>query len=297
MLTFFSTPKPFLGHVGLIQRNALQSWKRLHPGAEVILFGDDHGAADVCAELHLRHEPRVHRNQYGTKYLAPIFDRAAELARNDALCYVNCDIVLLDDFLPALSSLLRTRRDFLMVGRRRDLDWREALPFDSPAWQSELRELALRTGKLRPPQWMDYFAFSRQLYCGRIPPFVIGRPSWDNWLIWYARHSGALVADASSAVMAVHQNHDYSYHPEGEAGVWQGAEAMQNLALLQGGRCFATVQDATHRLTAKGLRVNYPRYGVIARRRLRRALDLLWFGFLDLTRPLRHPLGLRRHRS
>lgn len=297
MLTFFSTPKPFIGHIGLIQRNALQSWKLLHPGAEVILFGDDPGAAKVCADLQLRHEPLVHRNQYGTKYLAPIFDRAAELARFDLLCYANCDIVLLDDFLPALSSVLATRRDFLMVGRRRDLDLREPLPFDSPAWQSELRELARRTGKLRPPQWIDYFAFSRQLYRGNIPPFVIGRPSWDNWLLWYASHSGALVADASSAVTAVHQNHDYAYHPEGEAGVWQGAEAMHNLALLQGGRCFATVQDATHRLTPAGLRVNYPRYGVIARRHVRRVLDRCWFALLDLTRPLRHAFGLRKRRS
>ena len=297
MLTFFSTPKPFIGHIGLIQRNALQSWKRLHPGAEVILFGDDDGAAEVCAELHLRHEPRVDRNQHGTKYLAPIFDRAAELARHDVLCYVNCDIVLLDDFLPALSSVLQTRRDFLMVGRRRDLDLREPLAFDSRAWQSELRKRVLRAGKLRPAQWIDYFAFSRQLYRGSIPPFVIGRPSWDNWLIWYARHSGALVADASFALTAVHQNHDYSYHPEGEAGVWQGAEAMQNLALLQGGRCFATVRDASHRFTAKGLRFNYPRYGVIARRYMRRVLDGLWFGILDLTRPLRHAFGLRKRRS
>lgn len=30
MLTIFATPKPFQGHVGIIQRNAIGSWVRLH---------------------------------------------------------------------------------------------------------------------------------------------------------------------------------------------------------------------------------------------------------------------------
>lgn len=36
---FFTTAKPFVGHNGVIQRNALRSWTLLHPGVEVILFG------------------------------------------------------------------------------------------------------------------------------------------------------------------------------------------------------------------------------------------------------------------
>jgi hypothetical protein len=31
MLTFFTTAKPFRGHHGIIQRNALKSWTLLHP--------------------------------------------------------------------------------------------------------------------------------------------------------------------------------------------------------------------------------------------------------------------------
>ena len=63
-----------------------------------------------------------------------------------------------------------------------------------------------------------------------------GRPGWDNWLLWFARSSGAAVVDASSVVCAVHQNHDYGYHPDGEKGVWEGEEAQQNYQLLEGHR-------------------------------------------------------------
>ncbi len=51
MLTIFATAKPFRGHTAVIQRNALQSWKALHPDIEVILFGDDSGAAQAEQEL------------------------------------------------------------------------------------------------------------------------------------------------------------------------------------------------------------------------------------------------------
>ena len=57
MLTIFSTPKPFVGHIGIIQRNAIKSWTLLHPDVEVILFGDDEGAAQACQDLGIRHEP------------------------------------------------------------------------------------------------------------------------------------------------------------------------------------------------------------------------------------------------
>jgi hypothetical protein len=47
MLTFVTTAKPFLRHDSVIQRNALKSWTLLRPDVEVILFGDDAGAADA----------------------------------------------------------------------------------------------------------------------------------------------------------------------------------------------------------------------------------------------------------
>src|SRR5208283_2512691 len=93
MLTLFTTAKPFTGHSAVIQRNALESWKRLHPDAEVILFGDDAGAAEICREMGLRHEPAIERRENGTKRLRSIFGRAQEIARHDILCYANCDII------------------------------------------------------------------------------------------------------------------------------------------------------------------------------------------------------------
>ena len=127
MLTIFSTPKPFQGYIGIIQRNAIQSWKRLHPDVDVILFGDDDGAAEASAILGARHVPSVQRNEHGTKFLSSIFDQAQDLARHEVLCYINCDIVLLSDYIRALSNVTNRFSKFLMVGRRWDTDILQAI--------------------------------------------------------------------------------------------------------------------------------------------------------------------------
>src|SRR5215472_10500006 len=117
MLTIFTTAKPFRGHIGVIQRNALQSWTLLHPGVEIILFGDDEGSAEVCDELGLQHVSYVAKTSFGTNRVDYMFTKAQEIARYDLLCYVNSDIILRKDFCRALQHVKSAHGEFLMVGR------------------------------------------------------------------------------------------------------------------------------------------------------------------------------------
>jgi hypothetical protein len=296
MITFFSTPKPFRGHIGVIQRNAIQSWKLAHPDAEVILFGNEEGAAEAARELGARHEPEVERNSLGTPLLSSLFDRADRLARHGRLCFLNADILLTEDFLAASRKLNQTRETSLMVGRRCDLDITETVDFSQTGWGERLRSMARAKGKLRPAQWIDYFVFPRGLLLQKVPPFAVGRPGYDNWLLWKVRSMRVPVVDATQVVMAIHQNHDYSHHPGGQSGLWQDVEARQNYALLGKGH-FATIDNATHRLTPNGLRYNYYHWVAKTRRGTTSAAYAVWFGLLDVTRPLRRFLGLRPRHS
>src|ERR1700676_1941478 len=61
MLTFFTTAKALREHRGIVQRNALKSWKLLDPDVELIVFGEDEGAAEVCSELGLVRRAVVER--------------------------------------------------------------------------------------------------------------------------------------------------------------------------------------------------------------------------------------------
>jgi len=294
MITFFSTPKPFRGHIDVIQRNALRSWKLVHPEAEVLLLGDDEGAAEVCRELGIRHIPFVEKNSRGTNYVASLFDQAQEVARHDLLCYLNCDILLLSDFRQVVEATAQNPIPFLMAGRRWDVDIRHSIDFQDPGWEPGIRKVALKANRQRAAQWIDYFVFRRGLFYRKIPSLVIGRAGWDNWVLWYARASGAQVIDASQVILAVHQNHDYRHHPEGEKGIYEGAEALENGNFLEGHKKFRTLDNATHVLTPGGLRRNFRHWFVQAKRVAYDSLSPAWFSFLDWTRPLRHRLGLRQ---
>jgi hypothetical protein len=301
MLTLFTTPKPFVGHCGIIQKNALTSWKLLHPDIEVILFGNEEGAAEIAGELGLRHEPKVERDDRGNKRLDYLFRMAQKISRSELLCYVNCDILLMQDFLAAVERVKAEHAHFLMVGKRWDADITRPLDFSQPEWEPELRQFAQGKGKQRSTAWIDYFAFTRGLYGNELPGFVIGRVFWDNWLVWRARKTKGAVVDASQTVMAVHQNHDYGYHPDGERGVFYGEESGRNYELAGGWRHLRTIEDATLVLTEKGLRPNRRRHWSTMKRYLREAGRRLvcdfwqpvWFLFLGITRPVREALGLR----
>jgi hypothetical protein len=301
VLTIFSTPKPFRGHIGIIQRNAIESWRRIHPDVEIILFGDEEGAAEICAELGLVYVPEVLRTESGTKRLDFIFGRAQQIARHDRLCYVNCDIILTRDLRQALDRVFTWRPRSLMIGRRWDTDITEPLNFSASDWEARAVALARDTGIQRFYHNIDYFAFPRGLYT-EIPPLVIGRIWWDHWLVWKAGASGAAVVDVSDVVCAVHQNHDYGYHPQGMAGVWSDQEAQRNKLLVGGSAHARTIEDATYRLTPAGINPNRFFWLAPAKRRLRGVRQSvrsfvrtrLWHPLLDASRPLRHAIGLKQ---
>lgn len=251
MLTLFSTPKPFIGHIGIIQRNALESWKQLDPSVEIILFGDEEGAASACAELGLRHEPHVERHESRLKYVNYLFSRAQQVAQHDYLCYSNCDILLMDDFLKAFNKARAWRENFLLVGRRWDTDVTGPIDFSSPDWAKGMRNKALTTGVLQHPGFMDFFVFHKGLFdC--IPPLLLGRSYWDHWIVWKALSAGAALLDCSRFAVPVHQNHDYLYHPDGKRGTDRDDLARRNKLLSGNGRHLRSILDSTHSLTGEG---------------------------------------------
>jgi hypothetical protein len=75
LLTLLAMPKPFDGHIGIIQRNAITSWTQLNPRPEIFLFGEEHGTALIAAELQIGHLRDIHRNEFGTPpYLVTSFN-------------------------------------------------------------------------------------------------------------------------------------------------------------------------------------------------------------------------------
>jgi hypothetical protein len=271
LLTIFATPKKFEGHIGVIQRNAIESWTRMRPQPEIILFGTDAGTAEIAQEFGLRHVPTVKCNEWGTPLVSDLFAQAEQLGQTPVLAYVNSDIILFDDFAEALGRVAAAGHNFLMVGRRTDVDVKDPVNFQAN-WAPAVREQACRDGVPQIARSIDYFVFSRGLYPA-MPPLAIGRFWWDNWLLWKARAIGAIVVDASRAVLAVHQNHDYGHttYGRGKLDLMASEESIRNARLTCEAnpadydegffwRYAYTIDDATHKLTASGIHSNPRRW-------------------------------------
>jgi len=291
MLTIFSTCKPFKGHFAIIQRNAITSWTLLRPRPEIILFGDEEGVAEICAELGLRHVPEIARNEFGTPLLNDLFEKAQRLATHDLLCYVNADIILMSDFMEAVKRVRQwQKKKFLMIGRRFDVNISYFLDFSQQGWEEQLTHIARNSVHPKLNDFggaVDYFVFPKGLY-SNIPPFAIGRLVWDNWLVWKAASVGAAIVDATPVVCVVHQIHDYSHIERGNEWIWKGEETQRNLKLSGGWVFHYGVSNAHYKLTPHGIKWALDWHYIACR------LDLWRRRLIDWTRPLRHALGLRQ---
>jgi hypothetical protein len=287
MLTILSTPKPFEGHIGLIQRNAIGSWVRLSPRPQIILFGDSAGTREVAAEFGLEHVPSVESNEFGTPYLRALIEAGERRARHELLCYVNGDIILTEGLERAVRSAPFANGSFLMVSKRINLDLDVPILFDSD-WRLWLQNSCSSRGTAGDHTSIDFFVFPRSLYRD-IPPLAIGRAWFDQWMIKAAAQLGPVV-DASALKPIVHQNHGYAHVAGGRATVYGGAEAERNLAIYGEAHAY-TLLNCTHAIDRDG---SVRR--VLFRKERFQARQLLWDLLIRRTATVRRALGLSRQR-
>jgi hypothetical protein len=247
MITLFALPRRFEGEAAVHQRQALASWASLGPEVEVLLIGNDHGIAEAAAQTGVRHELEVATNEFGTPLLDSAFAIARDASERRLLAYVNADIVLRADFIRTIRRI-RFRR-FLCMGRRRE-----------------------SSGQLAPPDAIDYFVFDRTGPLTDLPPFAVGRPGWDNWMIYRARSLGVPVIDASRTITALHPQHSYNHVPRRTGYRWYGPEADANFALIKGLERFQT-RHATHVITAFGVFPALTPRRILSRIRSRHAVN------------------------
>jgi len=252
MITLFSAPKAFDDpHISLIQRNAIRSWLALGEQVEVLLMGDEPGLGETARSLGVSLIPVADRAESGTPRVSALFSLAHQKARYGILCYVNADIILLDDFLQAVQHVAEHLKSFLIVGQRWDVVMEED-PFGSEDWQAVMRSMLKGAGELHPPMGSDYFVFPSNQF-QHIPNFALGRAGWDNWMIYEARRRRVPVVDATEAITAVHQEHGYAHLPGGQPH-YRHPESELNVALAGGMQTMFRLRDADWKLVKAQLK-------------------------------------------
>jgi len=230
------------------------------------------------------------------------------LATERIHCYVNCDIILGESFIPVIQQVSQWRPRFLVVGRCWDMDIKEPITFQKTTWENELAAILAQRPSMRGEWAIDYFVFPRGLY-GQMPPFALGRAKFDNWLVWKAGDLKVPVVDATPVLRAVHQNHDYSHVAGGKDYTLYGEEAMRNQEYAGGeAHCYG-IHHATHKFQTRGIQRNWHRYRLQFDRRMERMKEHMhpmirrmqrmkvrltptFWRVMERTRPIRHALGL-----
>jgi hypothetical protein len=288
LITIFTTPKPFTNwHTNLIQCNAIQSWQQLGEEVGVLIIGDEPGAAEFAAEAGISHVAEVTRNALGTPQVDSIFSIARQMSSSPLLAYVNADIILTRHFLEIARLVYSQASKFLIAGLRYNLNLQHELDF-FPGWDLFMLANVQIYGHLNTAEGSDYFIFPRSCFTS-LPKFSVGRGGWDEWMLYQARAHGIIVVDATSAIIAIHQTHDYSHLPDGQAH-YRLPESAENIRLAGGPRAMFTLADANYVLR-DGLLKRIP----MNSRRLKREIEIFPLTHLhsrrlaDLSWALFHP--------
>ena len=246
MITIFTIPYKFEGIFKVRQENALNAWKRTVKDMEIILFCDDPGVAEAAERFGCRHVPDIGRNKWGTPLVSEAFMKAQEMAKYDVLAWLNADILVNVEWAKAVLACAKKFPQFLAVGQRWDTPGIDKpLNFGGNWWKQALDHVK-KTGKLHSPGGIDNFAFTRGLY-KEMPPFAVGKSSWDNWLVADPMNKRYPIINVTEACTIIHQG-----AAKGKV-VTEERKANRKLA----GQKLATIKNASW-LMAPGLELRLP---------------------------------------
>jgi hypothetical protein len=253
-----AAPKDFHGHTGVIQRNAIASWRQLGDDVEILLGGDAAGLAHVAAATRAVCLGPLAAGVDGPPRVDDLFAKARAASRACLLAYVNSDIMLMPDWLAAVRRVADAiPGELLMIGRRTDLDVAAAIDIADPLARIDLLDRVARSGRPAARVCKDYFVFRRDA-APRVPPFTLGRAFWDNWMVHDARARGVPVVDITACATAVHQNHDYAHLAGGRLSAYLTSPGARENRRLAGGSRMITGAAASRCLRGDGAIVPTP---------------------------------------
>jgi hypothetical protein len=214
MITFFSIPKKFTGEFALIQENAILSWLAID-NSQVFLLGDEEGVDEFASFNGIEQIKNIPKNSSNTPLLSEAFRIVKIKSLNDIIVYVNCDIIFTSSLLNTINFVRSRFQNYIIVGRRTDLSISKLIDFSDIYWEKNLINDYSNSFELHSKSGIDYFIFPKSIEIN-MPQFAVGRPSWDNWMIYYFLKCNYSVIDSTKVNLVLHQNHERGYFVYGE---------------------------------------------------------------------------------
>lgn len=249
-ITFLFSPKPFIGQDAINQNNAIASWKRVAPEAQLICYGTGEGIEEACNRWSAIWISNAPVTTTGAPRFDWIVSHAAQHAKGDLQIFINADIFLLPGFTQAIKNI--NLEQFLGVSDRFNL--KEQILTEEPLDDCKNRLAKLVHTKecsFNGGGGSDFFIFKRGLWTG-LPPIAVGRACYDNSLMAFCLQKNIPLVDMTNAVACLHAPHGYDHVKGGKNEAYKGIDVKRNETLLQGAPR-PVLCDASYLLTPEGL--------------------------------------------
>lgn len=249
-ITFLFSPKPFVGQDAINQNNAVASWRRVAPNAQLICYGDGEGVKAACDRWKAIWVSDAPMTSTGAPRFDWIVSHATQHAQNDLQMFINADIFLLPGFMQSIDKI--DLKQFLGISDR--LNLKENILSEAPLGNCKKRLIELAHNQecaFNGGGGSDFFIFKRGMWDG-LPPIAVGRACYDNSLMGFCIQKGIPLVDVTNAIVCLHAPHGYKHVKGGRNEAYNGVDVKLNESLLKGAPR-PMLCDATHLLLPTGL--------------------------------------------
>lgn len=207
-------------------KNSVSSWRLIFEDARVVLFGEY-----LSRQVGQQIEYRNVSTKAGLPLISDMFNQVYSFRHAGPFLFINSDIIVTQSLRAAVGVLemvhSQSRQGYLAVGQRTEIASSSGtLVGETDDWESLIRKENPKE-HLLPACGADWFLFNQYaFYNVNIPPFVVARTAYDNWLIFDAIKRGVQVVNCTGSVTVFHQRHP-------EQKVRQSEEAKENLRLAK----------------------------------------------------------------
>lgn len=205
-ITFITVPKPNPdSYQKLRYKLAISSWLAISPKSRVILYidfndFDSTGALqkefdDLYGKGRVEYLGKIKSNFKDIPYIDDWFRRGVQDSKTLTVCFINSDIILSSKWFKRVNQVfdILNNKKVVLINQRIDFDLNihdvERLNFTSPNFLQDIDSIVMRSShEAHSLYGVDTFTFrTYQLPFNPniIPPFIIGRYNWDNWLTGY----------------------------------------------------------------------------------------------------------------
>ena len=205
-ITFVSVPRPFMKK-DVYNRNklAISSWLSCSNKSKVLLFvnrsdfdptGEFPNEIDeLYGKNRVIYAGPIRSNINNIPYIDEWFKKGIDLSESKYICFINGDIVLSSKWLLRVKQVFQVMKNksIVMIGQRIDFTLNQGdfqnLRFNSSNLLEEIDNMVENSiHSDHSPYGVDTFTFridKLPFNVNLIPPFIMGRYNWDNWLVGY----------------------------------------------------------------------------------------------------------------